>query len=140
MAALAPLGSHASVVNDTYFQLLPPGHVAFRAQLTPYCSALIPILALASIGFFILRGTWLRRLLAVGAAAGLVLLCNVVRISSSLWMGYEFGGNALVLFHDWIGTFFALAYTMAGFFLMLYLLLPPPTAKIPRAARLSDVL
>jgi len=39
-----------------------------------------------------------------------------------------------------VGTFFALAYTMAGFFLMLYLLLPSATAKVPRAARVSDVL
>jgi exosortase/archaeosortase family protein len=140
MASLRPAGSRASVVNNTYFQLLPPGQVAFRAQLTPYCSSLIPILALATIGFFILHGTWLRRLVSVGAAAVLVLLCNVVRISGSLWMGYEFGGHALVLFHDWIGTFFALAYTMAGFFLMLYLLLPTATAQIPRAARVSDVL
>ena len=140
MASLRPVGSKASVVNDTYFQLLPPGQAAFRAQLTPYCSSLIPILALATIGFFILHGTWRRRLIAVGAAAVLVLLCNVARISGSLWMGYEFGGNALVLFHDWIGTFFALAYTMAGFFLMLYLLLPTATAQIPRAARVSDVL
>jgi exosortase/archaeosortase family protein len=140
MATFAPVGSQASVVNDTYFQLLPPDQVAFRAELTPYCSSLIPILALAAIGFFILRATWRRRLVSVGAAAGLVLLCNVVRISGSLWMGYEFGGNALVLFHDWIGTFFALAYTMAGFFLMLYLMLPTATAQIPRAARVSDVL
>jgi exosortase/archaeosortase family protein len=140
LVSLAPVGSRASVVNDNYFQLLPPGQVAFRAELTPYCSSLIPILALASIGFFILRATWTRRLVSVGAAAVLVLLCNVVRISGSLWMGYEFGGNALVLFHDWIGTFFALAYTMAGFFLMLYLLLPTATAQIPRAARVSDVL
>jgi exosortase/archaeosortase family protein len=140
MAVLRPAGSRASVVNHTYFQLLPPGQMAFRAQLTPYCSSLIPILALASIGFFILHGTWLRRAAAVGAATVLVLLCNVVRISSSLWLGYEFGGSALVLFHDWIGTFFALAYTMAGFFLMLYLLLPTATAQIPRAARVSDVL
>jgi exosortase/archaeosortase family protein len=140
MAALRPAGSRASVVNDTYFQLLPPGQVAFRAELTPYCSSLIPILALAAIGFFILRGTWSRRLVSVAAAAALVLLCNVARISGSLWMGYEFGGNALVLFHDWLGTFFALAYTMVGFFLMLYLMLPTATAQIPRAARVSDVL
>lgn len=140
MASLRPLGSRASVVNETFFQLLPPSQQAFRAQLTPYCSSLIPILALATIGFFILHGTWRRRLIAVGAAALLVLLCNVARISGSLWMGYEFGGNALVLFHDWIGTFFALVYTMAGFFLMLYLLLPTATAQIPRAARVSDVL
>jgi exosortase/archaeosortase family protein len=140
MATLQPVGSRASVVNHDYFQLLPPGQAAFRAQLTPYCSSLIPILALATIGFFILHGTWLRRLFAVSGGAALVLVCNVVRISGSLWMGYEWGGNALVLFHDWIGTFFALIYTMAGFFLMLYLLLPTATAQIPRAARVSDVL
>jgi exosortase/archaeosortase family protein len=140
MVSLRPVGSRASVVNQNFFQLLPPNQVAFRAQLTPYCSSLIPILALATIGFFILHGTWLRRLVSVGAAAALVLFCNVVRISGSLWMGYAFGGNALVLFHDWIGTLFALIYTMAGFFLMLYLLLPTATAQIPRAARVSDVL
>jgi exosortase/archaeosortase family protein len=140
MLTLRPLGDRASVVNDTYFQLLPPDEGAFRAQLTPYCSSLIPILALATIGFFILHGTWLRRLFSVGGAAALVLLCNVARISGSLWMGYEYGGQALVFFHDWVGTLFALAYTMAGFFLMLYLLLPSATAQIPRAARVSDVL
>jgi exosortase/archaeosortase family protein len=140
MTTLRPMGDRASVVNQNFFQLLPPGQVAFRAQLTPFCSSLIPILALATIGFFILHGTVLRRLVSVGAAAALVLVCNVVRIGGSLWMGYEFGGNALVLFHDWIGTFFALAYTMAGFFLMLYLLLPTASAQIPRAARVSDVL
>lgn len=140
MALLRPVGSRASVVNDNFFQLLPPGQVAFRAQLTPYCSSLIPILALVTIGFFILHGTWRRRLVSVGAATALVLVCNVLRISGSLWMGYEFGGGALVLFHDWIGTFFALVYTMAGFFLMLFLLLPPASAQMPRAARVSDVL
>jgi exosortase/archaeosortase family protein len=140
MATLRPVGGRASVVNENFFQLLPPGQVAFRAQLTPFCSSLIPILALATIGFFILHGTVLRRLVSVGAAAALVLVCNVVRIGGSLWMGYAFGGNALVLFHDWVGTFFALVYTMAGFFLMLYLLLPTASAEIPRAARVSDVL
>ncbi len=139
MELLRPVGGRASVVG-TYFQLLPPDQEAFRAQLTPYCSSLIPVLALAAIGLFILSGTWPRRLLAVSLAAALVMGCNVLRIGGSLWMGYEFGGGALVLFHDWIGTFFALVYTMAGFFLMLFLLLPSATAKIPRAARVSDTL
>jgi exosortase/archaeosortase family protein len=140
MGVLRPAGSRASVVDGSIFQLLPPDQDAFRAQLTPYCSSLIPILALITIGMFILHGTWARRLVSVTTAAALVLLCNIARISGSLWMGYEFGGNALVLFHDWIGTFFALVYTMAGFFLMLYLLLPSATAQIARAARVSDVL
>jgi exosortase/archaeosortase family protein len=140
MTVLAPMGDRASVVNDTFFQLLPPDQVAFRAQLTPYCSAIIPVLALACIGFFILHGTWSRRLLAVSTAAALVLVCNVLRISGSLWAGYSLGGDALLLFHDWIGTFFALVYTLVGFFLMLFVLLPSATEKIPRAARVSDVL
>jgi exosortase/archaeosortase family protein len=140
MGLMRPVGSRASIVNETFFQLLPPGQEPFRAQLTPFCSSLIPILALACIGFFVLHGTWARRLMSVAAATALVLLCNVVRIAGSLWAGYEWGGTAMVLFHDWVGTFFALVYTMAGFFLMLYLLLPSATAQIPRAARVSDVL
>ncbi|MEO7981646.1 MAG: exosortase/archaeosortase family protein [Sporichthyaceae bacterium] len=140
MAFLRPMGGRAGLVNGHMFQLLPPDQLAFRAVLTPYCSALIPVLALAVIGFFILSGSVVRRLVSVLTATALILVCNVLRISASLWMGYEFGGTALVLFHDWVGTFFALAYTMAGFFLMLYLILPSPSAKIPRAARVSDVL
>jgi len=140
MALFRPVGSRADVVDGVLFQMLPPDQEAFRAELTPYCSALIPVLALTCIGFFVLSGPWRRRLLGVAAAAALIVLCNVLRIGGSLWMGYEFGGNALFLFHDWIGTFFALAYTMAGFFLMLYVLLPSASASIHRAARVSDVL
>lgn len=140
MGLLAPMGSRATVLPGHVFQLLPPDQLAFRAQLTPYCSAIIPILALATIGFFVLSGSLPRRLVSVLSATALILICNVLRIAGSLWMGYQFGGTALVLFHDWVGTFFALAYTMAGFFLMLFLLLPSATAKIPRAARVSDVL
>jgi exosortase/archaeosortase family protein len=137
---LAPMGSRATLLPGHVFQLLPPDQLAFRASLTPYCSSIIPVLALATIGFFVLSGSLVRRLVSVLTATALILVCNVLRIAGSLWMGYEFGGTALVLFHDWVGTFFALAYTMAGFFLMLYLLLPSATAKIPRAARVSDVL
>lgn len=140
MAFMSPLGSRSTVVDGYMFQVLPPHHEAFRALLTPYCSAVIPALALATIGLFVLSGTLLRRVVAVVVAVSLVLVCNVLRISGSLWMGYEYGGGALVLFHDWVGTFFALGYTMAGFFLMLYLLLPSATAQTARAARVSDVL
>jgi exosortase/archaeosortase family protein len=140
MGFLAPMGDRAVVLPGHVFQLLPPDQLAFRADLTPYCSSIIPVLALATIGFFVLSGSLPRRFVSVLTATALILVCNVLRIAGSLWMGYEYGGTALVLFHDWVGTFFALAYTMGGFFLMLYLLLPSATAKIPRAARVSDVL
>lgn len=133
-------GDRASVVGDRVLQLLPPEQNAFRAELTPYCSALIPMLALACIALFVLHGNWPRRVGAAAVAMAFVLLANVARISGSLALGYEFGDAALVLFHDWVGTFFALVYTLAGFFLMLYLILPSATAAMPRAARVSDVL
>lgn len=140
LALMAPAGERAAAVNGHVFQVLPPSQDAFRAELTPYCSSLIAALALCAIALFVLHGPWPRRLFALTAAVTMVLLCNVLRITGTLWMGYEFGDQALVLFHDWAGTLFALAYTMGGFFLMLYLLLPSADARIPRAARVSDVL
>lgn len=132
--------SRVSIVGDHVFQVLPSGEQAFRASLTPYCSALIPVLALAAIALCVLRGNPVRRTAAFVVAGLVVVLGNVLRIAASLWVGREAGPGSLVLFHDWVGTFFALAYTLVGFFLMLYLILPSATAHIPRAARVSDVL
>lgn len=129
-----------SVVGDHMFQVLPADQDAFRASLTPYCSALIPVLALAAIALCVLRGSPARRVVAFLVAGAVVVLGNVLRIAGSLWVGREAGPGSLVLFHDWVGTFFALLYTLVGFFLMLYLILPSATARIPRAARVSDVL
>jgi exosortase/archaeosortase family protein len=133
-------GPRVRMYGDHYFQVLPPHHGAFRAQLTPFCSSLVPVLALAAIGVFILSGPPLRRIFAFMCAATVVMLCNVVRVAASVWVGIEVGARGLVLFHDWIGTLFGIAYTMLGFFLMLFLLLPKATASIQRAARVSDVL
>ena len=134
-------GSDAVTVLDGHvFQVLPDDADAFRATLTPYCSSLISILALAAIAVCVLRGTLPRRLLALSAAATLVVACNILRVTASIWVGLEVGPGGLVLFHDWVGTIFGLLYTMGGFFLMLFLLLPSPSAHLPRAARVSDVL
>jgi exosortase/archaeosortase family protein len=88
----------------------------------------------------VLSGPWPRRTVAFVCAAVVVVFCNVLRVAGSLWIGLHVGARGLVLFHDWIGTLFGIAYTMLGFFLMLFLLLPKATASIPRAARVSDVL
>jgi exosortase/archaeosortase family protein len=133
-------GNRVSVVGDHYFQVLPTGHRAFRAQLTPFCSSLVPVLALGAISAFVLSGPWRRRLLAFLGAAAIIIVCNVLRVGASVWIGLHVGARGLVLFHDWIGTVFGLAYTMLGFFFMLYLLLPKATDSIVRAARVSDVL
>lgn len=140
LRVFAVLRPHTTVVGDHNFQVLSPGHFPFRAVLTPYCSSLVSILALGAIALFILRGPILKRVSAFVVAAMFVLCCNVVRIGFSLWAGLRYGPSGLVLFHDWLGTMFGLLYTLAGFLLMLYLMLPSATADIARAARTSDVL
>lgn len=135
-----PVRDHTTVVGDHNFQVLSPGHFPFRAVLTPYCSSLVSVLALAAIAVFVLRGPILRRLSAFVVAGLFVLCCNVIRIGGSLWAGLRYGPQGLVLFHDWLGTVFGLLYTLFGFLLMLYLMLPSATAEMARAARTSDVL
>lgn len=134
------LRAKTTIVSDHTFQVLSPGHFPFRAVLTPYCSSLVSVLALAAIALFILRGPLGRRLAAFAVAGTFVLFCNVLRIGGSLWAGLRYGPQGLVLFHDWLGTLFGLLYTLFGFLLMLYLMLPSATADISRAARASDVL
>ena len=82
------------------------------------------MLALGGIAGFILQGPLLRRMVAFAGAAALVVVCNIVRIAASIWVGLRFGAGDLVLFHNWVGTLFALAYTLIGFLFMLYLMLP----------------
>jgi exosortase/archaeosortase family protein len=133
-------GRRIELYGNHYFQVLPKSHGAFRAQLTPFCSSLVPVLALAAIAAFVLSGQPKRRLFAFCCAAAVVVACNVLRVAASVWVGLQVGARGLVLFHDWIGTLFGIAYTMFGFFLMLFLLLPKATESIVRAARVSDVL
>jgi len=133
-------GVRVQMYGDHYFQVLPHSSGAFRAQLTPFCSSLVPVLALAAIAAFVLHGPVFRRAIAFSCAAAVIVFCNVLRVAGSVWIGLEVGAGGLVLFHDWIGTLFGIGYTMLGFFLMLFLMLPKATVSIPRAARVSDVL
>lgn len=134
-------GHHVSAVAHHTFQVLPAGSLPFRARVTPYCSALVSVLALGAIAGFVLRGPPWRRIAGFVVAATVIVACNVLRITASLLIGVHIGLSGLVLFHDWVGTFFGIAYTMGGFFLMLYVLLPSASdRKLVRAARVSDVL
>ena len=118
-------------------QALPQTGLAFRVEVTPYCSSLIAVLALGGIAGFILQGPLSRRMVAFVGAAALVVACNIVRIAASIWVGLRWGAGDLVLFHNWVGTLFALAYTLIGFLFMLYLMLPKEgeTAQALEVAR-----
>lgn len=97
---------------------------SFAAILTPACSSLASLLALS--GLAVLRPTRARgRLaLALSAAIAVVFVGNIARIAASIAVGMLTGPSALVLFHDWVGSLFAFAYTLGGFVVMLWVLLP----------------
>ena len=104
--------------------VLPEHHRAFLASISPSCSALAAVLAFGAIAMFLVRGEPRRRFLAFAGAAGLVLVCNLVRIALSIWIGLVTSQHGLTVFHDWVGTAFGLIYVLGGFTLFLFLLLP----------------
>jgi carbamoyl-phosphate synthase large subunit len=113
-----------TVLGGHMIQVLPQNHDGFRVLVTPFCSSIVPILALAGLSMFILGGPPARRLGAMAASAAAVVACNILRMAVSVMIGLHAGPSAMVLFHDWVGTLFALAYTVGGFLFMLFLLLP----------------
>jgi exosortase/archaeosortase family protein len=105
--------------------LVLPNHSApFLATISPSCSALAAVLGFGAVTVFIVRGDPRRRLLAFGAAALVVLLCNFIRIGLSMYVGMRTGAQGLTVFHDWVGTAFGLLYVLGGFTLYLWVLLP----------------
>lgn len=118
-------------VRGTGVYVAPSGQVPFYAVVTPSCSALASVLALAFLATVVPATSRRRKLVALGAAVLTVTLGNIIRITASLAVGLVLGRGSLVLFHDSVGNVFSFAYTLGGYILMLYILLPAG-----RAARL----
>jgi exosortase/archaeosortase family protein len=103
---------------------VPPPHDNFAVTVSPACSALASVLALGCLGSLGPRRDRLRELAALAAAVVVVIAGNLVRMTASLWVGTVAGRGALVMFHDWVGAVFTFAYTLFGYVLLLYLVLP----------------
>ena len=114
----------AHVVLPTSIQVFPANGQAFRAVITPSCSSAASVLALVLLSTLVPRHVRHRRGRALLAAVALVFVGNIVRIAASIGVGFVAGRASLVLFHDWVGSIFTFVYTLGGFVLMLYLLLP----------------
>ena len=110
------------VVLDYSIQVFPTGHDAFRAEVTPSCSALASMLVLGGLGLLSPRGP--RRNFAIVAALAAVAAGNIVRIAASVGVGLIAGRSSLVLFHDWVGSAFTFLYIVGGYIVMVYLMLP----------------
>ncbi|MBV8980081.1 MAG: hypothetical protein JO086_04205 [Acidimicrobiia bacterium] len=115
--------SGVSVAAGSSVLVVPSGHAPFRAIVTPSCSSLASALAIGALAA-LAPARRRRRAAATGAAVATVVAGNVLRISLSLAVGLVAGRASLVLFHDWVGSMFGFAYTLGGYVLLLYLLLP----------------
>lgn len=109
---------------DSSLAVYPAGSGPFLAIITPSCSSLASLLAVTFLAIFLPPRSRRRRFLALGCALVLVVAGNVLRIAGSIAIGLVSGTGSLVLFHDWVGSLFAFAYTLGGFLLMLVVLLP----------------
>src|SRR5207244_4818418 len=79
---------------------------------------------LACLGLLVPSKPRRKRYLALVLACGSVAVGNIVRIAGSVGVGLVWGRPSLILFHDVAGSIFGLAYTLAGYLIMLHVLLP----------------
>jgi carbamoyl-phosphate synthase large subunit len=114
----------AHVVLPTSIQVFPSDGQAFRAVVTPSCSSASSVLAITLLSTLVPRHVRKRRPAALLTATTVIVMGNIVRIAGSIAVGFVAGRASLVLFHDWVGSVFTFVYTLAGFVLLLYLLLP----------------
>jgi exosortase/archaeosortase family protein len=131
-AALLRTVAHerVQVQLGTSLQVFPLSAAPFRAELTPACSALSSIVTVVALGLLLPAPTRRRRLTSCLVAAAFIALCNLLRIALSIGVGLLLGRTTLILFHDWIGSAFTFAYTLAGLMVLLYLRMPARAAAV----------
>lgn len=115
------------LVMGTSALVRPSSSGQFWVYLSPSCSSLASILTLGCLAAVLPRRVvgGRSRFLAFTAASAAVFIGNLLRIDLSIAAGLLDGRAVLVLFHDWAGSIFGFAYTLGGFIVMLWLLLPP---------------
>jgi exosortase/archaeosortase family protein len=121
---IAGHGAAAVTTAGTSIAVFPHHGPTFIAIITPSCSATASILAIACLAALAPRFGRLRRLFATAVALLAVAAGNIVRISLSVLAGVHAGISSLVLFHDWVGGVMTFVYTLGGYVLFLFILLP----------------
>ena len=106
--------------------------------MTPSCSSIASVLAIACLSTLAPPAPRGRRALAVAAAIATVSLGNITRIAASVIVGLFAGRSSLVLFHDWVGGIMTYVYTLGGFIVFLYILLPDRRREQRQAAATNE--
>ena len=128
LVGLVPAHRIQVIAGTSSIAVFPMAVGPFVAVLQPACSALGSLLTLGFLALFVPRGHPGHRIAALGCALAAVFVGNVLRIAGSIGIGLIYGTPSLALFHDFVGSMFAVAYTLGGYLLMLFLLLPAGTA------------
>jgi exosortase/archaeosortase family protein len=135
---LKAVGAHnVTQTQGVLITVVPSHHAPFQALLAPSCSALASILTIMCLGLLSANSPRGKRVVALGVACGTVAAGNIVRIAASVGIGLVFGRPSLILFHDVAGSIFGLGYTLAGYLIMLHILLPkrrPAVGFVPGSA------
>jgi exosortase/archaeosortase family protein len=120
-------GTHVVPTASSVIEIFPRDQPSLLAQITISCSSLSSLLAISCLACLARPRAGRRWWTALSISLAVVAVGNVVRIALSLGAGLLAGRQALLLFHDWVGGVFAFTYTLGGYILFLYLVLPRPT-------------
>ena len=100
--------------------------------ITPACSALTSMMALLAIGLFVMSGPLRIRIAAGFSACAFAFVANLVRLVLACLLGLGFGETGLMLFHDWVGVAFSMAYVLVGLSMLLSFFMPWRATDIRR--------
>jgi exosortase/archaeosortase family protein len=135
---LLPGQAHTRLSTEASIIVFPLHDSPFRAIVTPACSSLASVLAIGCLASVAMPRSR-RRVVACVAATAVVVIGNVLRIALSTGAGIVAGRASLVLFHDWVGGVMTLVYTVGGYVLLLWLLLPAGGAGSALAPAVADL-
>jgi len=114
-----------TVAHNDSLLIASSGHQPMLTYISPSCSSLMGLLALATLAAAVMRQHRATTVVAYFVAATALFLSNLARMIASAAAGLWFGQGALVLFHDWVGTIWNFIATLFGFLLLQFLTSPP---------------
>ncbi|MHB1208692.1 MAG: ATP-grasp domain-containing protein [Acidimicrobiales bacterium] len=120
------VGSNSvTVAHNDSLLIVSGGHQPMLTYISPSCSSLMGLLALATLAVAVMRRRRSTTLMAYLVSASVLFILNLGRMIASAAAGVWFGSSAMLLFHDWVGTVWNFIATLFGFLLLQFLTSPP---------------
>ncbi len=133
VAGLGVVGVHTAQRLGDQIVVVAPGGPSFLTDIEPLCSSLGVVLAFAAVAAIVATGDRRRRLRAAAIGAGIVVVCNLVRMTATVLVGVWEGPGEIEPFHDGIATAFAVVFVLTALALFVGTLCPPRRPNDPRS-------